>query len=132
MKLWIGAEMNADVADLLRPARKAVEDAVNAVVENKDYRLPVDDWDCIAIIRDDENFAEKFMFSKKKRDMDFRLRIPYLPFKLASPIEREAMIFEMLERSLVALKFKAEDVGDLDDLVTDLKRIELSKGISRP
>ena len=59
--------------------------------------------------------------------MDFRLRIPHLAFKTASPSEREAMIFEMLQRSLDVLRSKSENTEDFNTLASDVRRIESSR-----
>lgn len=128
MKLWIGAEMDSEVADLWRPARRAVESAINAQIGTQDYELPVDSWDCIGIIRDDQVFSERIAFSRKKRDMDFRLRIAHGLFMSASAIERERMIFDMLQRSLTLLRVKAGDAVGFERLSSDLDIVAKSKG----
>ena len=120
--------MCADVADVWRPARKAVETAINEVIERKDYFLPVDAWHCIGVVRDDEVFDERIRFLKKKRDMDFRLRIQHSAFKAATQHEREKMIFEMLLRSLEILRSKAGEAAGFDILVADLRGVASSKG----
>lgn len=124
MKLWIGAEGSADIADSFRVARNRVESAVNDVIMPKSYDLPLDSWDCIAIIRDDEHFAERFKYSPKRRDMDFRLRIDHAEFKATSPQQQITMIFNMLRRSLELLSDKLSSPAALKDLQVDLQIAE--------
>lgn len=120
MKLWIGAEMDADVGDAFRAARKAVEASINRMIDGKDYGLPIASWDCIAIVRSDDKFAERTAFSKKQRDMDFRLRIDHAQFRGGSQSAREKMVFQMLQRSLDMLKSKAGDLPGIGQLSDDL------------
>ena len=65
MKLWIGGEICADIADAFREARLVVERAINAAIGSSDYGLELEAWDCIAIIRDDKAFEERVRFSQK-------------------------------------------------------------------
>lgn len=100
MTLWIGSEIDADVADSFREIRKRVESAINRVITEKSYDLPLTGWDCIAIIRVDEEFKERVRYSRKTHEMDFRLRLSHTEFKFANSDIREAMLFLMLNRSL--------------------------------
>jgi hypothetical protein len=124
MKLWIGAELDADVADSFRETRKRVESAVNDVIASKDYDLPLNGWDCIAIVRDDDSFAERVLYSSKTREMDFRLRIDHSAFNAGSPRERAALLFAMLWRSLALLAEKLPSAKRLPDLAADLQTAE--------
>lgn len=124
MKLWIGGEICADIADEYRHAQNAVEDAINAVIEGKDYDLELDGWDCIAIIRDDEVFGEITRYSPKRRNMDFRLGIGHTQFKSATPAQREAMIMQMLIRSLALLgEKKGISKEGVENLAADARSI---------
>ena len=97
MKLWIGAEMSADVADSFRVVRLRVESIVNGVIVPKSYDLPLNRWDCIAIVRDDACFAERVRYSPKRRDMDFRLRIDHAEFKAADLENFLARVLESVD-----------------------------------
>ncbi|MEY4916766.1 MAG: hypothetical protein RL616_679 [Verrucomicrobiota bacterium] len=124
MKLWIGGELDADVADSFRIASNRVEDAINHVILQKSYDLPVTGWDCIAIIRADAEFPERIRYSKKTREMDFRLCIDHAKFKAANSNEQELMLFVMLRRSLELLVQRLPSTLQLDELHTDLKAAE--------
>jgi hypothetical protein len=126
MKLWIGAEMDADVADAFRVARIRVEAAVNRITMTKSYDLPVNGWDCIAIVRADKEFPERVSYSLKHHEMDFRLRIDHSRFKVASPHEQELMLFTMLRRSIELLVKRLPSAVSLEELQADLRAAEAS------
>jgi hypothetical protein len=98
MKLWIGGELEASVADAFRTARISVETAINNLIEGIDAS-EANDWDVIAILRDDEVYGERVRFSKKD-GMDLRLKIPFNDFLQASPDIQKTLIIDMLLRSL--------------------------------
>jgi hypothetical protein len=98
MKLWIGGELEASVADAFRTARISVETAINNLIEGIDAS-EANDWDVIAILRDDEVYGERVRFSKKD-GMDLRLKIPFNEFLQASPDIQKTLIIDMLLRSL--------------------------------
>lgn len=116
MKLWIGGEVEAELADVFRMARNSVEKKINNIIERQRYEVPFKSWDCIAIIRNDEDFAEVHKFSRKKRDMDFRLKIDFRLFKEGDESTREQLLFQMLLRSLALLSEKGVHEPDLDRL----------------
>lgn len=122
MKLWIGGEIQAEVADSFRMARLSVEKTINENLENKNYDILLTDWDCIAILRDDDDFAERTTYSKKKKDMDFRLKIDYSAFTKSDSKQQESLIFQMLQRSISILKQKEVGFG-IDQLIADVSDI---------
>lgn len=123
MKLWVGGEVQSDVADSYRKARIAVERTVNSFLDQKKYAINLNEWDCIAIIKDDKEFEEIVKYSPKKKEMDFRLKIDYHEFKEASNQNREKLIFIMLQKSLELLKKKGVSGEEMDRLVTDVVQI---------
>ena len=131
MKVWISGEVDAEVGDAFHEAMWRVDSLLNEELEKETYDLPLDSWDCIAIIRDDEVFGEITRYSKKKRDMDFRLRIGHTQFKTASPLEREALMFEMMRRSLTLLASKGLAGPELDRLAADAERVAARHGWTR-
>jgi stress-induced morphogen len=130
MKLWISGEIEAAVGDAFRHAMNSVENTINATIESKNYNLPLDGWDCIAILRDDEDFEEVTKYSQKKKDMDFRLKVDYQQFKAGPQLQREKLIYQMLERSLSILKDKGLPSEGLDELQSDIKRVASEHGWS--
>jgi hypothetical protein len=128
MKLWISGEIEAAVGEEFRHARNSVEKSINEVIEGRSYDLAIDGWDCIAILRDDENFEEITKYSKKKRDMDFRLKVNFQQFKTGPQSLREKLIYEMLERSLTILKDKGLSAEGLNQLHSDIRQVAFQHG----
>ncbi|OZG70207.1 hypothetical protein BTA51_27465 [Hahella sp. CCB-MM4] len=124
MKLWIGGELQADVADNFRAARKKVENAINDEITRGSYEVNLVDWDCIAILREDNEFKEITKYSSSKKEMDYRLNINFQEFKNASAEKQESMIFDMLKRSLTLLKEKKGiNVGEIERLIRDVDHV---------
>lgn len=123
MKLWIGGEIQADIADSFRMARKTVEGLINNSLDQKKYALNLKAWDCIAVIKDDSDFDEIVKYSPKKKEMDFRLKINYQEFKEGSNKIREKLIFNMLQRSLKLLKEKGFTDEEIDPLIIDVEQV---------
>ncbi len=128
MKLWVGGEISAEVADSFRLARGTVEKAINEVIGNKSYDVDLNAWDCIAILRDDDAFKEIVKYSPKKKEVEFRLKISFERFRTASGIQREALIFEMLVRSLDVMKEKGVKVQGLEVLIEDVITLGSTRG----
>jgi hypothetical protein len=128
MKIWISGEVDFHVGDAFRLAMLNVENALNQALEPQTYDLPLDSWDCIAVIRDDEFFKEITRYSKKKREMDFRLRISHSEFLAGSSIQQESMLFGMLRRSLMLLADKGLAGPELDRLAADATRVAVQHG----
>lgn len=128
MKLWVGGEISAEVADSFRLARETVEKAINEVIANKSYDVELNAWDCIAILRDDDAFKEIVKYSPKKKEVDFRLKISFEKFRAASGIQRETLIFEMLVRSLELMKEKGVKGQGLEGLIEDVRTVGSTRG----
>lgn len=54
----------------------------------------------------ENGFDERIMYSVKKRNMDFRLKIDPVAFNITDDLGRQKLIFAMLLRSLDLLKEK--------------------------
>lgn len=134
MQLWMSSEtskevLNEDQSTQLRLASNFVEDKINLKIEDISYEIPLDSWDCIIVMMGDDSFEERTIYSIKKRDMDFRLKIDHVEFNSTDDIGRQKLIFEMLIRSLDLLKEKFTKVkpklphsvyDELEKLKTDV------------
>lgn len=98
--------LSEDKETQLRFARNHIEKILNKVLENKLYDMPLDSWDCIIVIMGEKGFDERVMYSVKKRNMDFRLKIDHVAFIATDDLGRQKLIFTMLLRSLDLLKEK--------------------------
>jgi hypothetical protein len=127
MKLWIGAETQADIIDKLRAARKEVETTINGVIENSSYDIELEKWMVIAVLRDDSVFNEIVKFSKARRWMDFRLRLEYERFARTDDSGRIEMLCELLLRSLQLLTEKGANAQGVSNLTHDVQAIAKSR-----
>lgn len=103
MKLWMSAEVDADVGDAHRHARNAVEPAVNRALEGISFSDQFGEWAFLSIIVADEvlpGFPEIVRKSSKGKVLEFRLQIHHAEFKQASPEKKMAMLFDALSRSV--------------------------------
>ncbi|ONG41929.1 hypothetical protein BKE30_02270 [Alkanindiges hydrocarboniclasticus] len=115
MKVWLSSEsskevLNEDQLSQLRLARNYVETILKGELESKSYNIPLDSWDCITIMMGENSFDERIIYSVKKRNMDFRLKINYVAFNTTDDLGRQQLIFSMLMRSLDLLKEKFKKV----------------------
>lgn len=106
MEIWISSEMDSDIAEEFRIANNELEDELKPFLASKQYDLELDSLDCIAILRNDKEFEEIYIYSKKNRDIDFRLVINYGAFKSASFQRRKQLILEMVLRAVDILSNK--------------------------
>jgi hypothetical protein len=128
MKVWISGEVDSDIGLSFPHALTRVEGLLNEAIASETYDIPLDSWDCIAIIRADDVFPEVTKYSRKRRDMDFRLRVDHAKFLAASPLECEALLFDMLRRSLTILGEKGLAGPELDKLSADATRVATRHG----
>ena len=124
MKLWVGGEVDALTGADFSDVRNRVEEIINEKIASKSYGMPLDAWDCIVILRETDDFAERLIFSAKKRDMDFRLSMNYELFLRSDRHEREKLLFQLLQRSLVLLsRKKGIDPEKIEKLVRDVSEV---------
>jgi hypothetical protein len=102
MKLWMSGEIQADIADAYRQARKTVETEVNRLLAEVSLAEKAKEWAFIAIIREEDSpdYGEVVKKSAKGKEFEFRLKIPHAEFLPASPTERIGLIFKTLARSV--------------------------------
>jgi hypothetical protein len=117
MKLWIGAETQADIINVFRPIRNEVEAAINATIASDTYDIGVQSWDVVVVLRDDCEFKELTRYSKKNGGMDFRLRLEYSAFLHGSVKQRRDLLFALLVDSLERLSEKTGRRDDTDRLI---------------
>jgi hypothetical protein len=102
MKLWMSAEMQADVADAYRETRKAIESEVNHLLEGIPVDDAADEWAFIAIIRteDHPDYGEIVKRSSRGRVLEFRLKISHAEFLAATQTNRIRQVLQELSRSV--------------------------------
>ncbi len=124
MKFWIGAEIDKSAYEAFRLARKEVERTLNERLANESYDLALDSFDCISVMRGDDVFGERSLYSPKRRNMDFRLWMDLGKFIGADSLTQQTQIFEMLLRAADVLKTK-KGISDeaVDELKSDLMNV---------
>src|SRR6267154_1011380 len=129
MHLWMSGEVQADVGDAHRLARKAVEHAVNERLKNCSLSTNFDEWAFISIIRqrDHPDYPEVKKKHAKRKVLEFRLKIPHQDFLSANEIGRVDLLISALRRSVnlmnefgVGSEDRAKLLAVLDDTYRQL------------
>nr|WP_174506092.1 Imm44 family immunity protein [Acinetobacter sp. Marseille-Q1620] len=130
MDFWMSMELSKDVLTeedilVLGGTQNEISREMVQELEKREYNIPLDKWRCITIMMGDRGFSERVMYSFKKREMDFRLKIDHVPFLAANKQGKQQLIFEMLMRSLDLLEEKFKKVRPkLDsDVYSELNRL---------
>jgi len=123
MKLWMSAEVDASIANELRPIRNSIEKHINKHLKEIEYENEkLKSWDIIITLRDDDVFKEIIKYSAKKKDTDFHLKMDFNTFKNATKEQRANLILDVLIRSIDILKEKGiEDLEVVRDYVVSCK-----------
>jgi hypothetical protein len=125
MKFWIGAEIDKSACEAFRVARNAVEKELNERIWFRCCELALTSFDCISVMRGDDVFKERFLYSNKRREMDFRLWMDLKQFVDSDSSGQQAQIFAMLLRAVEILKTKK---GIASDAIDKLKSEMLAIG----
>ena len=82
MKLWTSGEIQADVADAYRTARRVVENAVNEELRVTTLDGNIEEWAFLAIIRtqDHPDYNEIARRDARRKVLEFRLIISHREF----------------------------------------------------
>jgi hypothetical protein len=91
MNIWMSGEIQDDVGYAFTQARNDVEGTLNAVVADRDYGNGVQKWAFIPIIlpREDERWGEIRKYHKRRKVVEFRLKIPTLHSRMRLRLARE-------------------------------------------
>lgn len=118
MKFWFSGEVQADVADAYRTARKEVELALNQALADKAYG-PIVGWDFIAIIRETEHpdYDEVKKYDRTDSSLEFRLKIDHARFKEADDLVRCQLLLQAVlrgAREVAAIVPAGTQIGELE------------------
>lgn len=112
MKLWMSSEKDNGVDDSLSIIRNSVEKQINEHLQEEGYiNESLKSLDIITILMesnefDDNKYCEITEYRKRKKDTDFRLRLPYHEFNNADTEKKRKLIYDLLERSIDILEEK--------------------------
>lgn len=126
MILWMSAEMMADVADLYRDCRKAIEAKFNELISEENLLPHIDQWAFIAMILNENgpDYKEVVRNHIKRKVFEFRLKISHADFKSGNDAQRIELVIESLLRAvdlMVKFKVSAEDREKLKALLYKTK-----------
>jgi len=132
MTLWMSGEIQLDIAEEHRSARKDIEAAVNDVLGSSDYGEGLDKWYLIAIILEENlpDFDEVNKYRKKERSFESRLKISHAEFKAADAVGQRKLIVGTLLRSIAEMRRLAIRGIDYAKLESDLRELAAAKGWS--
>src|SRR4029077_6429302 len=118
MKLWMSGEIQADVADYYRKASNAVEDQVNKLLNGLTLPEKIDEWDFVAIIREEDSpdYDEVVKKSSRGRSLEFRLKIAHSDFLSASLNGQRLLVLQALSRSVRLMEQLGVSPGTRDRL----------------
>jgi len=126
MRLWMSGEIQADVDSAYMKARNAIQYEVNRFLAAVSIPGKIDEWDFIAIIREEDSpdYTEVAKKSAQGKELEFRLKIRHAEFLAASPEERIGLIFKALSRSVDLMGQLGVSVETQNALRTVLFRAE--------
>lgn len=128
VKLWMSGEIQADIGDEFREARKVVEHAVNEGL-GTNYGAGFTGWVLIAIIMEHAHpdYGEIKRY-RKKDGFELRLKIDHAAFKSASATEQQKLIASIVRRSITEMRTLAAKNVDYDRLQADVSATLESRG----
>ena len=125
IKFWISGEIQSDVGDCYREAQNTIEAVLNQYVEGKDYGEGLKLWTYIAIILKpgfDEYYPEIKRYRKKKREVEFRLKINYKKFLKGNAETHLKLMAESVLRSFDLMRDMNIKDCDLERLISDVSQ----------
>jgi Immunity protein 44 len=127
--LWMSGEVQLDIAEEHRSARKDVEAAVNVVLESSNYGDGLGKWYLIEIILENDipGFDEVNKYRKKERSFESRLKISHSEFKSADSVGQRKLIVEALLRSIAEMRLAIRGI-DCAKLESDIRELAVAKG----
>ena len=131
MNIWMSGEIDSDVANAHREARKFIQSEVNKLMQDVSLSTSVVTWVYIAIIRSEasSNYAEVVKFNSKDDSLEFRLIVDHGQFKRSDDQGKSLLIIESLKRSIKLmgdLSVSDNDRSKLDIIIDKVK--ERTKG----
>jgi hypothetical protein len=128
----MSGEIEADIADAYRQARKKVESEVNRLLAEVSIAEKAKEWAFIAIIRKDDSpdYGEVVKKSSQGKEFEFRLKIPHAQFLAANPGQRVGLIFKALSRSVDLMGQLGVSTGTQKALREVLFRAENQTGVA--
>ena len=134
MIIWMSGELQADIGDACAAAQNEMEHVMNLALKGTDYSGgQIVKWALIPTILNSRflkstGYAEIRKYHKKRRVIEFRLRIDHDSFKAADDAGKRRLIFEMILRSIEEARQMKIPAFDFDRFAADLKDIGAKQG----
>lgn len=126
MKLWISAELDADVVEKHRSARKLILGKVNERLMSQTFTSPWKSWDFISIIMSEREFYNEIAKkSKKDMSLEFRLKIDHDKFLKATQKQANKLLLEALDCSvdkMSRMDVTNDDISFLKSVLSEVKK----------
>jgi hypothetical protein len=134
MQLWMSGELQNDVADQYREARKLVEGKLNERFRQTDYGNGLREWTFIAMIfgADGPNYKEVKRYDRRSKSCEFRLRINHAKFRGGDVEERAGLLCEALLECLNKLEEMRIDELKTEQIRADCVEVARSNGWRLP
>lgn len=128
--LWISGEIQADVDDDFGPASHEVEAAMNAALLGLDFGKGFNSLNLVPIIRlfDSTDYDEIRKYHKKRRDFEFRLKIPHASFKTADEVGQRRLVVKNILQAITEMRKMAVRDVDCDKLEHSIRAVAAEKG----
>jgi hypothetical protein len=102
MQIWTAGEVQSELADSYRSARKDIEQALNTSVSSQDYGAGVSKWALIYILMDEDDpaYPEVRRYKKRTGVVEYRLKVDYHAFKEADADSQRKLLAAAILRSI--------------------------------
>ncbi|MFH1932546.1 MAG: Imm44 family immunity protein [Pseudomonadota bacterium] len=123
IRFWMSGKIQSDVGDYYREASNIIEAVLNQYVEGENYGEGLKEWGFIAIILKsgfDEYYPEIKRYRKKKREVEFRLKINYKKFLKGNAETHLKLMAESVLRSFDLMREMNIKDFDLERLTSDV------------
>lgn len=125
MNFWSSSEVESDVADAHRQARKDLESSINHKIARKEYGSGVSKWALIYIVlsEKDVKYPEVCRFQKKSKIVEFRLCVDYLAIRNGDELNHRKLLAATILRTLQLAKSMRLDDFDLEAFSADVSMV---------
>lgn len=124
LRFWMSGEIQGDIDDgSFILVRKTVEEAVTQSIEDKSYGQGLKLWAYLAIILEpntDRYYPEVKRYSKRKKEVEFRLKIDHQQFLQGDRQTHLRLLSESVLRCLELMRDMHIKGLDLDRLTADV------------
>jgi hypothetical protein len=122
----MSGELQEDVGEAYRVARNEIEAKLNARIATCDYGSGVTEWAFIAIILKPtigQDYPEIQKYSKRKKEVEFRLKIDHDTFSKSSARQQRGLVWRALLTSVQLMRHLKIQDCDHEKLFADVENV---------